>query len=73
MKRLLLSIALLGFLWGASCKVSSEYEREIHPDNWISIHGEKVKNSGTIGCDACHPPQGNAEDAPSCQSCHGES
>ena len=55
-------------LW--SCKVSSEIERRVHPEDWIKTHYLQVENTGSQVCMECHPPEGDWPEAPACSSCH---
>ena len=65
-------VLVLGGLALGACREPSGVEREVHPENWLFIHGEKVQNSGTFSCNQCHPPEGDWPGAPTCSSCHGE-
>lgn len=65
------TLVIFGALTLGACREPSGVERKAHPENWLLIHGEKVKNSGAFSCDQCHPPAGDWPEAPTCASCHG--
>jgi len=71
MKKFLITASLL-VLFSISCRQSTGLERDVHPDDWIKIHGEKIEREGTWACQRCHPPEGDFPDAPTCSNCHPE-
>jgi hypothetical protein len=72
MKRMIFISIIFGLL-SLSCRESADIIREVHPENWITLHKEKVRNSGTWSCNQCHPPEGDWPDAPYCTKCHPSS
>jgi len=74
MKGKMLLFGLFFGILSLCCKESTGLERNVHPENWITLHKEKVKNIGenweTLTCLKCHPPQGDWPDAPPCSECH---
>ncbi len=70
MKKFLIIFAIFTFLAGCAEK-STEVKREVHPQEWLFEHDDKVENIGSLeSCFSCHSYNEDRGEAPACLSCH---